>query len=192
MVLGMDIASTPVADLEACGHLVRFLEATPLAELAPHDELARGDTEYVLAAPGRAWVAWSGRRTGAMGVAGLPPGVVALTWLDCATGVTIRQSRVPVPGGEATWRAPEGMGGGGALRRRLGEGAQPEPTPTHPPRALTFLLCCPDIITLPRHTDALTADKARSITYTFTCIEDRHERAGFSAQRCPASICRTV
>lgn len=115
MVLGMDIASTPVADLEACGHLVRFLEATPLAELAPHDELARGDTEYVLAAPGRAWVAWSGRRTGAMGVAGLPPGVVALTWLDCATGVTIRQSRVPVPGGEATWRAPEGMGGEVAL-----------------------------------------------------------------------------
>jgi len=115
MVLGMDIAGTPSADLEACGHLVRFMEGVPLADLAPRDELARGDTEYVLAAPGRAWVAWSGRREGAMGIAGLPPGVVTLTWLDCATGATVRQERITVGGGDATWPAPEGMGSEVAL-----------------------------------------------------------------------------
>lgn len=121
MVLGMDIASTPVADLEACGHLVRFMEATPLAELAPHDELARGDTEYVLAAPGRAWVAWSGRRSGAMGVGELPAGAVALTWLDCATGAIVVQPRVPCAGGDATWPAPEEIGSEAALYVELVE-----------------------------------------------------------------------
>ncbi|MGD9496965.1 MAG: DUF4038 domain-containing protein [Armatimonadota bacterium] len=116
MVLGMDIASTPAADLEACGHLARFMEASPLAELAPHDELARGDTEYVLAAPGRVWVAWSGRRSGEMGVRALPAGRYALTWLDCATGRSVQRRGVRVAGGDATWPAPAAIGAEAALR----------------------------------------------------------------------------
>jgi len=110
VVLGMDVASTPIADLEACGHLVRFMEATPLSELAPHDELAAGDTEYMLAAPGSAWVAWSGRRTGEMGVRGLPAGRYALGWLDCATGATVEQRGVEFAGGAVTWPPPPGIG----------------------------------------------------------------------------------
>ncbi len=110
MVLGMDVASTPAADLEACGHLVRFMERTPLESLAPHDEVARGDTEYIIAAPGQAWVAWSGRRTGAMGLSGLPRMTCTLTWLDCATGVTVVQPRIEVAGGDTTWPAPPGIG----------------------------------------------------------------------------------
>lgn len=115
MVLGMDIASTPVADLQACGHLARFMERAPLAELAPHDELARGDTEYVLAAPGSAWIAWSGRLTGRMGVAALPAGRFSLTWLDCATGATVRQPGVVVTAGDTTLPPPEGVGTEAAL-----------------------------------------------------------------------------
>ncbi len=115
MVLGMDIESTPTADLEACGHLTRFLEATPLSELAPHDELACGDSEYVLAAPGRAWVAWSGRRAGEMGVRGLPAGSYALRWLDCVRGAIVEQAEVAVAGGDTTWSAPVGIGSETAL-----------------------------------------------------------------------------
>lgn len=109
MVLGMDVASTPTADLEACGHLVRFMEQTPLESPAPHDELARDDTEYVLAAE-QAWVAWSGQRTGAMGLSELPRMTCTLTWLDCATGVTLTQSQVEVSGGDVTWPPPPGSG----------------------------------------------------------------------------------
>ncbi len=115
MVLGMDIRGTPTADLEACGHLARFMEAAPLSELAPHDELACGDSEYVLAAPGRAWVAWSGRRAGEMGVRGIPAGDYALRWLDCATGTTVEQPRVTSAGGDVTWPAPAGIGAEAAL-----------------------------------------------------------------------------
>ena len=115
MVLGMDIESTPAADLEACGHLAGFMEDTPLSELAPHDQLAAGDSEYVLAAPERAWVAWSGRRTAEMGVRGLSEGRYALTWLDCATGVTVEQRDIPVAAGDATWPAPAGIGAEAAL-----------------------------------------------------------------------------
>ena len=110
MVLDMDVASTPAADLEACGHLVHFMQQTPLDTLAPHDELARGDTEYVLAAPEQAWVAWSGQRTGALGLSALPRMTCTLTWLDCATGVTITQPEIEVAGGDVTWPAPPGIG----------------------------------------------------------------------------------
>ena len=121
MVLGMDVASTPAADLEACGHLARFMERTPLGSLAPHDELARGDTEYVIAAPGQAWVAWSGQRTGAMGLGELPPMTCTLTWLDCATGVSVTQPKVNVAGGDVMWPAPPGIGPETALCVERGE-----------------------------------------------------------------------
>ncbi len=66
MILGMDIESTPVADLQACGHLVRFMESTRFNRTSPRDDLARGDTDYVLAAPGQVYVAYgdSGGRLG--------------------------------------------------------------------------------------------------------------------------------
>jgi hypothetical protein len=60
MILGMDIESTPVADLQACGHLVRFMESTRFNRTSPRDDLARGDTDYVLAAPGQVYIAYGG------------------------------------------------------------------------------------------------------------------------------------
>jgi len=115
MVLDMDVASTPIDDLRACGYLSRFMEETPLARLAPHDELAAGNAEYVLAAPGRAWVAWSGERAGAMGVRDVPAGDYALKWLDCATGKTVTERRTHDGNGDAAWSAPEGIGREAAL-----------------------------------------------------------------------------
>jgi len=109
MVLGMDVASTPAEDLYACGRLVRFLQATDLARLTPHDELARGATRYVLADPGRSYAAYA-PVAGDVGLAGLDAGVYVLSWLDCATGAEHLQATVPVAGGEARWPRPEAIG----------------------------------------------------------------------------------
>lgn len=116
MVLDMDVEHTDDRDLQACGHLARFMEDMPPAQLAPHDELAVGDTEYVLAAPGRTWIAWCGQRQGEMGVRGLPAGAYRLTWLDCATGRTVILRDVRLAGGDVAWGAPEEIGTEVALR----------------------------------------------------------------------------
>ena len=118
MVLGMDIASTPVGDLEDCGRLVRFFERTNFDEMSPHDELAAGDTEYVLARPGHSYIAYSGRLKSAMGVKGLEPGRYDLLWYDCATGKAIERKRVEVGGGEVAFPRPDGIGPEAALHLR--------------------------------------------------------------------------
>jgi len=58
MIIGMDIASTPVDDLQACGRLVQFMQATRFNEASPSDSLARGDTDYVLADAGNVYIAY--------------------------------------------------------------------------------------------------------------------------------------
>ncbi len=110
MVLGMDIATTPVSDLEDCGRLVRFMESTDLCEMAPHDELAFGGTEYVLADPPRSYIAYAFDGRGELGLKGTAPGTYDLRWFDCATGREVVQRGVQVRGGPAKWAIPEGMG----------------------------------------------------------------------------------
>ena len=114
MVLGMDVVTTPEADLYACGRLVRFLEATDLVRLAPRDELARGATRYVVADPGRSYVAYA-LGDGEVGLAGLREGRYSLTWMDCATGAMVSLPTVGVGDGETTWVRPEAIGPEAAL-----------------------------------------------------------------------------
>ena len=52
MLNGMDIATTAKSDLEDCGRLARFFESADVSRMAPHDERAHADTQYVLAEPG--------------------------------------------------------------------------------------------------------------------------------------------
>jgi hypothetical protein len=110
MVLGMDIAGTAKSDLEDCGRLVRFFEATDFARMTPHDELAATDTEYVLARPGHSYLAYSAKRTGRMGLRKMAEGAYDFTWLDCAMGNQVEQRNVRVAGGEQSWAAPRGIG----------------------------------------------------------------------------------
>ncbi len=120
MVLGMDIASTPVRDLEDCGRVVRFFERTNFNEMSPHDELAAGETEYVLARPGHSYIAYSSRSRKGLGIKALKPGRYDLLWFDCATGKEVEQKGRQVAGGDAVFRVPEGIGPEAALylRRR--------------------------------------------------------------------------
>lgn len=104
MVLGMDIARTPEEDLRACGHVVRFFEKTRFNECAPHDELAAGATSYVLARPGRVYIAYADR-PGDLGLH-LTAGRYELSWYDCVRGNWSPTSTVNLLNGLATFPRP--------------------------------------------------------------------------------------
>ncbi|NQT53336.1 hypothetical protein HQ576_14860 [bacterium] len=110
MILGMDIASTPLGDLKDCGTLVRFFESTSFQEMAPHDELAHAGTEYVLARPGHSYIAYASDLRATIGVKGMAAGTYALRWLDCATGVRVEQTDVRVAAGNHAWPKPPVLG----------------------------------------------------------------------------------
>jgi CubicO group peptidase (beta-lactamase class C family) len=110
MVLEMDIAGTPAEDLIDCGHLAQFLSVVSLPGMEPHDELAHGDTQYVLAQPGEQYVAYAANATGRLGLRRMKAGEYAFRWFDCATGSITRQESVPVGQGDQVWETPNGFG----------------------------------------------------------------------------------
>ncbi len=102
MLMRMDIASTPVEMLEQFRHLQEFFEATDFWTLSSHDELKHDGTKYVLADPGRSYVAYTDNLTSQIGIKRLPAGQYAVTWLDCQTGQTVtRAVHVDQPGDHA-------------------------------------------------------------------------------------------
>lgn len=117
MVLGMDIASTSREDLEGCGRLVRFLESLGTG-LEPHDELAAGRTQYVLARPGEAYVAYSADAVGELGLRDVEPGSYTLRWLDCATGDVATGTLTHTDRGPLSLAVPPGLGSEVALDLR--------------------------------------------------------------------------
>jgi hypothetical protein len=110
MILGMDIAGTEVSDLEDCGRLVRFFESTDFYQMAPHDELAFGGTEYVLARPGDSYIAYASNLSGQIGLRQMMQGSYDLKWYDVATGGEVRQRGVAVSAGDRAWSRPPGIG----------------------------------------------------------------------------------
>ena len=121
MVLEMDIESTPEEDLYACGRLVRFMEASNFVETAPRDDLAFGDTEYVLANPGEEYIAYSSRAETGLGLREVPEGAYSFLWLDCATGRQVWRHSLRLTEGPQTWPLPEALGPEVALRIRRAE-----------------------------------------------------------------------
>ena len=121
MILRMDIATTPVSDLEDCGRLVRFFEATSFNEMAPHDELGFAGTKYVLARPGRSYIAYTPKLMGKIGLKNIRAGQYRFVWYDCATGLTVTQENVTVAGGDQSWSKPDNIGSELAVYiRRIG------------------------------------------------------------------------
>ncbi len=107
MILGMDIASTPVEDLRICGRLVRFMEATRFNLTSPRDDLARGDTDYVLAAPGHVYIAYadSGGKLGLLVTAGS----YRLRWFDPVKGNWVVGGDRDLKAGEMAFAKPAGF-----------------------------------------------------------------------------------
>ena len=133
MANGWKIADTPVARLNECGWMVEFMENSKIHEMAPHDELKFGGTQYVLAKPGSAYIAYALGLTGEIGLKGMTAGAYSFHWLDVATGVTVDQLAVQVTAGDRSWPKPSGIGSEVAVYVRLvaGTDTQPPATPTN-------------------------------------------------------------
>ncbi|MBM4024766.1 MAG: hypothetical protein FJ280_05075 [Planctomycetes bacterium] len=110
MLLRMDIASTPVESLRQCRYLQRFFEATDFFRMASHDELRHGETRYVLADPGRSYIAYADNLAGPLGVKALPAGRCAVTWLDCISGRTVEEQHTLARAGDHAFLKPSGFG----------------------------------------------------------------------------------
>ncbi|MFH1744458.1 MAG: DUF4038 domain-containing protein [bacterium] len=122
MILKMDIANTPRSDLEDCGRLVHFFESTNFSEMAPHDELKHGGTEYILALPGDSYIAYASNLSGDIGLKDMTAGTYTLMWFDCATGKQITQTGVKVENGDRVWPKPSGIGNELAVYIQLSAG----------------------------------------------------------------------
>jgi hypothetical protein len=110
MLLRMDIASAPPEALQQCRHLQTFFEATDFWTLSPHDELKHGQTKYVLANPGRGYIAYGDQVETALGLKRLPASRYAVHWLDCRSGKTADATQTISAAGNATFGKPAGFG----------------------------------------------------------------------------------
>ncbi len=113
MIVFMDIASTPVNDLQVCGRLVQFMEATRFNETSPADSLARGNTDYVLASPGEVYIAY-GDSGGSLGV-NVQAGDYRVKWYDPVDGDAVDLGVVSLAAGDQTFAKPGAIGSEGAL-----------------------------------------------------------------------------
>ncbi|MEM7401022.1 MAG: DUF4038 domain-containing protein [Pseudomonadota bacterium] len=114
MSFEMDIESTPTSDLEDMGRLVSFMESTNFNEMAPHDELSHAGTDYVLASPGKSYIAYSSSAGGALGLKNLPAGDYRLEWFNPINGDTVNEN-VSTQGGNQSWNIPSQFGNEVAL-----------------------------------------------------------------------------
>jgi hypothetical protein len=110
MILGMDIATTVKSDLEDCGRLVRFFESTDFQQMSPHDELGFAGVQYVLARPGRSYIAYASQLKGKIGLKNMQSGVYKFCWFDCATGGEVTEENVTVAHGDQSWDKPNNIG----------------------------------------------------------------------------------
>lgn len=115
MVIGMDVAATPVEYLRDCGRLNEFFTATRFAETRPRNDLALGAAEYALAAPGRSYILYASNAESGMGIKDLPKGTYRLRWFDIEEGRWSAREKVESSNGNRIFDLPEGMGGETAL-----------------------------------------------------------------------------
>ncbi|MEM1304942.1 MAG: hypothetical protein AAGG46_08595, partial [Planctomycetota bacterium] len=98
------------ATLRQGGIISEFMEKTDFYRMAPRDELAAGETKWVLADEGSSYIAYSYACNKKLGVQGVPAGAYDLLWVDTETGDMIKQPGIEHLGGDAAWTKPEGIG----------------------------------------------------------------------------------
>lgn len=110
MIYPMSIVDTPIETLHQCRFLQTFFESTDFYTLQPHDELKAGETEYVLADPGRSYIAYSTRAHTGLVLKDVPAGDYSVTWLDCQTGKAGSGSQRLAQGGTTSFARPATIG----------------------------------------------------------------------------------
>ena len=111
MVHKMDV-DTPVEAFEDCGRLAAFFQATPFYDMAPRNDLARGETDYVFGDPSAGYLVYAADPSGDLGLS-IPAGGAGffdLRWMDCETGVTVEQNALTLGEGDHFWPVPSGVG----------------------------------------------------------------------------------
>jgi hypothetical protein len=102
-----DVLRSPNADLNALGHIDNFFKAVPgLNRMVPRSDLKYGNTRWVLAEPGKAYVAYSDNASANLGVSGLAAGTYRLKWLDTVDGSTVVQDNVSVTTASRSFARP--------------------------------------------------------------------------------------
>ncbi len=97
------------------GRLNSFMESTDFYQMKPHDELAAGSTKWVLANPGKSYIAYTYDLEDEMGLKLMIAGSYQLRWFDTVSGTEVTQSGVAVPAGDVTWPKPPTIGNEVAL-----------------------------------------------------------------------------
>ena len=92
------------------GVLRKFMEQTDFYAMRPQDDLAVGATKWVLANPGKSYIAYTYDCSGPMGLRGMTAGIYDFTWLDTVAGRSQSQAGVAVAAGDVTWNKPETLG----------------------------------------------------------------------------------
>ena len=104
------IDNTPLTHLQDCGRLVQFMERTDVHTMAPNDGLAFGGTEYVLANPGKSYIAYASSLSGDIGLRNMTAGTYDFLWYDVMDGTSVEQKGVSVGSGNQLWKKPSGIG----------------------------------------------------------------------------------
>jgi hypothetical protein len=109
MLIGMDIASTSVEDLQTCGRLVKFMESTRFNETHPDDSLARVETDYVLAAPGDVYIVYGVSVDSSLGIH-VQAGQYRIKSFDPIDGDWVDQGSKTLTAGDQTFSKPDNIG----------------------------------------------------------------------------------
>jgi len=96
--------------LDTDGRIVKFMEQTDFHTMKPTDTLAAGSTKWVLANPGRSYIAYTYDYEHSMGIKNMTAGYYTLMWFDTVTGETITNNGVSVTTDNAEWQKPSSIG----------------------------------------------------------------------------------
>lgn len=110
LVLGIDIAGTPVAWLGDLRRIQNFFENTGFNRMTPAQHLLYGDTRYVLADPGFDYILYTKHEALQAGLKNVPGGRYSLTWFDCETGKQRTKKNLSISQGDQIWDKPGGLG----------------------------------------------------------------------------------
>lgn len=91
------------------GHVVTFMEQTDWFRMRPANQLAAGETKWVLADPGQSYILYSYDCRQRLGLNALPKGRYEILWFDPISGKSVRQVVNQEQEGPARWQKPAGF-----------------------------------------------------------------------------------
>jgi len=114
MVIGAyenNIGAYPTSDMIAdWGRQVKFFEKTNFDEMLPNNSLASDNTKYVMAKPGKSYIAYSpNTTTQQMGIKDMTAGKYTFLWFDPVNGNEIVETK-DVASGTQKWSKPPQIG----------------------------------------------------------------------------------